>query len=190
MARQVADGWTRDTSKAPRQPTNAVPDASHPRPRRALQGLVATCSLEILRVLRFDPAPREPSVARSRSRMPCGQMLARRQRTAWTDPGSMGCRGRRPERGQQLRSHELSDRDRAAHIADRVLHVAGRLLAIVELLAVQIDLEPTLSNRRQGDANFAVTPGANLSCQTGSLPEVSSSDAVQDLQLYLAFGHV
>jgi hypothetical protein len=42
----------------------------------------------------------------------------------------------------------------------------------------------------QRDAHLAVASGANLGCQTGSLPEVPSRDAVLDLQLHLAFGHM
>jgi hypothetical protein len=97
--------------------------------------------------------------------------------------------GWRSQCRQQLCANELGDRHRAAHIPDRILHVAWRLLAVVELLAIQIDFEATLSNRRQRDADFAVTSGANLSCETGSLPEVPSRNAVLDLQLNLAFGH-
>jgi hypothetical protein len=57
------------------------------------------------------------------------------------------------------------------------------------LLAVQIDLESTLSDGGEGDANFAVASGTDLGCQTGSLPEIPSRNAVLDLQLGLAFGH-
>ena len=95
------------------------------------------------------------------------------------------------QRGKEFGANHLRDRDTASNIADGVLHdVVRRLLAVVELITVQKDLEATLSNGREGDANFAVASGANLGCQTGSLPEIPSRNAVLDLQLSLTFGHV
>jgi hypothetical protein len=103
---------------------------------------------------------------------------------------SGGCR-RILERRQQLGAHHLSHRDRAAHVADWVLdNVVRGFLAVVDLLAVEVDLEATLSNGRQRDADFPITPGTDLGCQTGSLPEVPSRNAVLDLQLDFAFSHV
>ena len=101
-----------------------------------------------------------------------------------------GCR-RVLERRQQLGTHHLSHGDRAAHVADGVLDNVDRgFLAVIDLLAVEVDLEATLSNGCQRDADFPITPGTNLGCQTGSLPEVPSRNAVLDLQLGFAFSHM
>src|SRR5205823_7506986 len=71
-----------------------------------------------------------------------------------------------------------------------LLHVGRWLLTVLQLLTVQIDLEASLSDGCQSDANFAVASGAILGCQTGSLPEVPSRNAVLYLELSLAFSHV
>jgi hypothetical protein len=94
------------------------------------------------------------------------------------------------ERSEQLGADHLGDRHRAADIADRILDgIDGRFLAVVQLFAVQVDLESTLADGRQRNADFAVTSGTNLGCQTDSLPEVPSRNAVLDLQMNLAFSH-
>jgi hypothetical protein len=40
------------------------------------------------------------------------------------------------------------------------------------------------------NADFAIASRDNLGCQTGSLPEVASRNAVLDLELGFAFSHV
>ena len=95
------------------------------------------------------------------------------------------------ECGHQLGAHHFRDRGRSTDIADRILHRVVRwLLAVVELLTVQIDLKAALTDGSELDADFAITPGDNLGCQTGSLPEVPSRNAVLDLELGFAFSHV
>ena len=101
-------------------------------------------------------------------------------------------RAGRLDRGEQLGPDQLGDRHAVADVADRILQdVALRnLLAVVDQLAVKVDLEGPATRRRQGDANLAVLTGNYLACQTGSLIPVASRNAVAYLQLNLAFGHV
>ena len=92
--------------------------------------------------------------------------------------------------GEQLGADHLGNRHPTAHVADGVLDDIGRrLLAVVDLFAIKIDLEPTLPYGRKGDADFAILPSANLSCHTGSLPEIPSRNAVLDLQVNFTFSH-
>jgi len=93
------------------------------------------------------------------------------------------------ERGQQLGTHQLGHGYAAAHVANRVLYVGGRFLAVVDELTVEIDLEAALAYGADRDTNFAVPTSDDLGCQTGSLPEVASRNAILNLYLNLAFGH-
>ena len=94
------------------------------------------------------------------------------------------------QRREQARADLFGDRHRPAYVPNRVLDFGRRLLAVIDLLTVQIDLEATLADRCQRYANLAIAPRANLSCHTGSLPEVPSRDAVLNLQVNLTFGHL
>ena len=94
------------------------------------------------------------------------------------------------QRCQELGTHHLGNGSRTSDIANRVLYdIVRRFLAVVDLLTVQVDLEPTLSYRCQLETDFSVTSGNDLSCHTDSLPEVPSRNAVLNLELCLAFGH-
>src|SRR5581483_1306314 len=92
-------------------------------------------------------------------------------------------RGRRLiQRGHKFGAHHLGNGGRAAHVADRVLDDIVRwFLAVVDLLTIQVDLKPPLPNGCQRDADLTVASSANLSCHTGSLPEVPSRNAVLNL---------
>jgi len=95
------------------------------------------------------------------------------------------------QRRHELGAYHLGDRGRSADVGDGILHdVVRRLLAVVDLLPVQIDLEAALTDGCELNADFAITPGDDLGCQTGSLPEVASRNAVLDLELGFAFSHV
>ncbi len=94
------------------------------------------------------------------------------------------------QRCQELGSNHLGNGSGTSDIANRVLYdIVRRFLTVVDLLTIQVDLEPALTDRCQLETNFSVTSGDDLSCHTGSLPEVPSRNAVLNLELSLAFGH-
>jgi hypothetical protein len=73
-----------------------------------------------------------------------------------------------------------------AHIGDRLVDLRWAL-AVVELLAVQIDLEPSLTDGRERYRDFPIPTSDDLRGQAYSLVPVASSDAVNDFELGLAF---
>jgi len=91
--------------------------------------------------------------------------------------------------GEELGADQLGDGNAVADVADGVLELRWELLAVVDLVAVEIDLETALADGRQGDAYLTITASDDLGCHTGSLPEIPSTDAVLDLELGFEFGH-
>ena len=83
--------------------------------------------------------------------------------------------------GEELGANQLGNRDAVADVADAVLQLGWELLAVVDLVAVEINLETALADGRQGDAYLTITASDDLGCHTGSLPEIPSTDAVLDL---------
>src|SRR5215470_5767410 len=83
--------------------------------------------------------------------------------------------------------------DRIADLVDllqRGQEIDGsRCLAVVELLAVQVHLEPAAVGRGEGDRGFPVVDRGQLSRHTDGYGEIPSDDAVDDLDVALAFGH-
>src|SRR5262245_11951959 len=65
----------------------------------------------------------------------------------------------------------------------------ARGLAIVELLTVQVDLEPATVRRSERDRGFPVVDRRELGRHTDGHGEIPSDDAVDDLDVALAFGH-
>lgn len=63
-----------------------------------------------------------------------------------------------------------------------------RLEPVVHLFAVEIDLKPPAPHRSELDVRLLDPAIAQFSCQTGSLPEVPSGNAVLDLQGRFALG--
>jgi hypothetical protein len=91
--------------------------------------------------------------------------------------------------GQQLGANLLGDVDDGIDVTGCLVRLR-RLVPAVELLAVKIDLEPSATDGRQGDGDFAIATRNDLGCQTGSLPEVASGHTVGDLQVRASFdGH-
>jgi hypothetical protein len=91
--------------------------------------------------------------------------------------------------GEELGADQLGDGDAVADVADGVVELGWELLAVVDLVAVEIDLEAALADGRQGDAYLTISASDDLGCHTGSLPEIPSTDAVLDLELGFEFGH-
>ena len=64
-------------------------------------------------------------------------------------------------------------------------------LAVEDLLAVQQDLQrAALTAWSDGNGHFGLPAAGNFSRQTDGLPEISSTDAVTDLEPGLPFSHV
>jgi len=63
-------------------------------------------------------------------------------------------------------------------------------LAVVDFLAVQVDLKAAVADGGEDDGGFLDTSVANLCCETRSFPEVPSGYAVLDFQPDSAFCHV
>src|SRR5262245_16790123 len=68
------------------------------------------------------------------------------------------------------------------------VHRAG-LLPVVELLAVEVDLEPAAVGRGEGDRGLPVVDRRQLGRHTDGHGEIPSDDAVDDLDVHLPFGH-
>src|SRR6059036_617832 len=66
----------------------------------------------------------------------------------------------------------------------------ARSLPVVELLAVQVHLEPAAVGRGQRNCRIAVVDRGQLGRHTDGHGEIPSDDAVDDFDVYLAFGHV
>ena len=91
--------------------------------------------------------------------------------------------------GEELSARNLSYvHDDRPHVGPgfRALRWA---LAVIDFLAIDINLEPAFPNRCQGDRDLPVVPRYDLSCHTGSLPEISSGNAIRDLESGAAFRH-
>ncbi len=91
------------------------------------------------------------------------------------------CRGRRP--GNRLAEDSL----RGAYLAKRGIEVfLSRFLAVVNLLAVYVDLEPSVMDRRECYVGLLDSTVTELGRHTGGRPEIASGDAVFDLQFRFA----
>src|SRR6516165_6712837 len=95
--------------------------------------------------------------------------------------------------GRRRRCHAEDLLDRVADLVDllqRGQEIDGsRRLPVVELLALQVHLEPAAVGRGEGDRRFPVVDRGQLSRHTDGYGEVPSDDAVDDLDVALAFGH-
>src|SRR5499425_2170221 len=83
--------------------------------------------------------------------------------------------------------------DRVADLVDllqRRQEVDGaRSLPVIELLAVEVHFEPAAVGRGEGDRRLAIVDRRELGRHTDGHGEVPSDDAVDDLDVNLAFGH-
>ena len=64
------------------------------------------------------------------------------------------------------------------------------LLPVVELLAVEVHFEPAAVGRGKRDRRFAIVDRGQLSRHTDGYGQVPSDDAVDDLDVNFAFGHM
>src|SRR5688572_6333973 len=111
-------------------------------------------------------------------------------------PVMRGMGGLLPERSVGRR-HRLLGEDLANALADLVDLLqrgqevdSARLLAVVHLLAVQVDFEDAFAGGGQGHCGFAVVDRGELSRHTDGYGEVTSGNAVDDLDADFAFAHV
>src|SRR5437867_12072678 len=75
------------------------------------------------------------------------------------------------------------------NLLERGQEVHGaRSLPVVELLAVQVHLEPAAVGRGQRNCRIAVVDRGQLGRHTDGHGEIPSDDAVDDFDVYLAFG--
>src|SRR5262249_27307772 len=95
-----------------------------------------------------------------------------------------GCRRRLTEYLANRLSYLVNLSERGEEV-----HGAG-LLAVVHLLAVEIHFESAAVRRRERDSSFAVVDRGELGRHTDGHGEIPSDDAVDDLDVTLALGHV
>src|SRR5881296_998115 len=96
--------------------------------------------------------------------------------------------------GRRRRRHAEYFLDRVADLVDllqRRQEIDGsRSLAVIELLAVEVHFEPAAVGRGEGDRGFPIVDRGQLSRHTDGYGEVPSDDAVHDLDVNFAFGHM
>src|SRR5437899_2247928 len=66
----------------------------------------------------------------------------------------------------------------------------SRRLPVVELLAVEVYFEPDAVGRGEGDRRFPIVDRGKLGRHTDGHRQVPSNDAVDDLDVNFAFGHL
>jgi len=94
--------------------------------------------------------------------------------------GGRGLRSRGFDSGVQLAANLVGQVNDSAHVGNGLVDFR-RTLAVVDLFAVQVDLEAALSGGCQRYRDFTVATSNHLRCQAYSLVPVPSSNAVDDL---------